>query len=129
MTLIMLSFGACSSGTVEEGTTDAPAAESAEAVQGDEITILTPASGDSLSSPFNVTGTTNSPDATIHMTSYGSDGLYNSESKWNTDSDGNFDFGSSYYFVGGGGEGTVEVYLLDADENEYDRAVVPVMFE
>lgn len=126
MTLIMLSFAACSSGTVEEGTSDA---SSSEAVQGAEITILTPAEGETLSSPFNVTGTTDSPDTTIHMTSYGSDGLYNSESKWETESDGSFDFGSSYYFVGGGGEGTVEVYLLDADGNEYDRSVVPVMFE
>lgn len=126
---LSLSMTACSSDAPADGSGDAVESGSSEAVQGEEITILTPGAGESIASPFTVTGTTNSPDATIHLEGYGVDGEINTESKWSTEADGSFDFGSTYYFIGGGGEGRIEVFLLDADGNEYDRAVVPVMFE
>lgn len=131
--LFVLSFSltACASegpaSSTEGGTEEET--ETTEAQMGEEIVIATPAAGETVSSPFEVTGTTDSPNATIKLTSYGSDGLMNSEAEWRTEADGSFDFGSTYYFIGGGGEGRVEVVLLDEEGNETDRAVVPVVFE
>ncbi len=114
---------------IDSGTGENPAAGTVEAMQGEYVTILTPAAGSTVSSPFNVTGTTDYPNATLHLESYDSNGEINNEAKWHTEADGSFDFGDTYYFVGGGAEGHVDVVLFDADGKEIDRAIVNVMFE
>lgn len=127
ITVFALTLTSCASNEGE--TTPSSETSSFEAVMGDSIVISTPAAGDSISSPFSVTGSTDHPDTSIKLVAYGVDGEINTESNWHTDSDGNFDFGSTYYFIGGGGEGRIEVFLQDEDETEIDRAILPVVFE
>ncbi|MFT7184416.1 MAG: hypothetical protein ACI9QC_000758 [Oceanicoccus sp.] len=123
--VLALSLSACSS--------DAPSETDSTVFSGrtsDMIIITSPAAGEPVSSPLNVVGeTTMTEETTINLESYGADGLINTESKWHTNADGTFDFGSTYYFIGGGGEGRIDVILLDADDIEIDRASVPVVFE
>lgn len=132
--LISSSFVACSTETTDpsDGTKDTEtteSTESTEAEQGEQVTIVTPAAGDTVSSPFSVTGTTDSPNTDIRLVSYGVDGAMNNESEWKTDSEGNFEFNNTYYFIGGGGEGRIEVILMDESGAEVDKAVIPVVFE
>jgi hypothetical protein len=131
LVVLSLGFSSCSSEAPEGG--DAAPAEEASAMHdgmSDMITISTPAAGENVSSPFNVTGqTTMTEETTLNLESYGADGVLNSEAKWHTNDDGSFDFGSTYYFIGGGGEGRVDVILLDENDAELDRASMSVVFE
>jgi hypothetical protein len=131
---LTLALSACSSSPSEDvaGETSEPTRleeDSSAALQGDSIFISSPSELESVSSPFNVAGSTDYPDTQIELTAYGADGEINTEAKWHTESDGSFDFGSTYYFIGGGGEGRVEVFLVDENGEEIDRAIMPVIFE
>jgi hypothetical protein len=130
--MLILSLAGCSSDTStdgEESTNEAAVGLEDGTSSMLAITSLSP--GETVSSPFTVSGTTTvTEETTIHLESYGVDGVLNSgPNKWHTTTEGTFDFGSTYYFIAGGGAGQVEVFLLDDDGNELDRAVISVIFE
>lgn len=133
--VLLLSFSGCSSdSTVEEVDSSGTESSASDTMTGESemITITSPAAGETVSSPFEVSGTTTMTEETsLLLEVYGADGVLNhGPTTWHTDSDGSFNFiGGTYYFIGGGGTGRVEVSLIDEDGNEIDKAVVSVELE
>jgi len=129
--LSLVLLGAGCAGTGSDGTAGGGGGKLAGGTG--VITVDTPSAGDTISSPFTVTGTATTSDGEVYLRLRDQDGTLMVSSHTNVDSSGlseeNAYRFTSVYFFADATSGVLEMYWDDGTGTESDHLEIPVTIE